>query len=167
MHTFSIIFHILSTVFHKFSTYFHQFLQTFRLEIHGNPCRSTRSTLQNWICYRMSVSRASGTPCGSVFVRFCFARSVKLEQLCGKISWKLWKTMAGKWKMDPKGGIWTSNGTRNVYHIALCPTQTGPSNWFHFVIPAETTRGIVFRSLARRRGKQEKNDFRICEIDFR
>ena len=41
------------------------------MEIHGNPCRITRSTLQNLICYRMSVSRASGTPCGSVFGRFC------------------------------------------------------------------------------------------------
>ena len=71
------------------------------METHGNPCRSTRSTLQNLICYRMSVSRASGTPCGSVFGRFCVSRFVKLEQLCGKISWKLWKTMAGKWKMDP------------------------------------------------------------------
>ena len=40
------------------------------MEIHGNPCRSTRSTLHNLICYRMSVSRASGTPCGSVFGRF-------------------------------------------------------------------------------------------------
>ena len=44
------------------------------MEIHGNPCRSTRSTLQNLICYRMSVSRASGTPCGSVFGRFCVSR---------------------------------------------------------------------------------------------
>ena len=41
------------------------------MEIHGNPCRSTRSTLQKLICYRMKVSRASGTPCGSVFKRFC------------------------------------------------------------------------------------------------
>ena len=41
------------------------------IEIHGNPCRITRSTLQNQICYRMSVSRAPGTPCGSVFGRFC------------------------------------------------------------------------------------------------
>ena len=55
-------------------------------EIHGDPCRGTRSTLQNLICYRMSVSRASGTPCGSVFGRFCVARFVRLEQLCGKIS---------------------------------------------------------------------------------
>ena len=44
------------------------------MEIHGNPCRITRSTLQNLICYRMSVSRASGTPCGSVFGRFCVSR---------------------------------------------------------------------------------------------
>ena len=44
------------------------------MEIHGNPCRSTRSTLQNLICYRMSVSRASGTPCDSVFGRFCVSR---------------------------------------------------------------------------------------------
>ena len=43
-------------------------------EIHGNPCRNTRSTLQNLICYRMSVSRVSGTPCGSVFGRFCVSR---------------------------------------------------------------------------------------------
>ena len=41
------------------------------MEIHGNPCRITRSTLQNLICYRMSVSRAPGTPGGSVFGRFC------------------------------------------------------------------------------------------------
>ena len=38
-----------------------------------NPCRSATSTLQNLICYRMSVSRASGTPCGSVFGRFCIS----------------------------------------------------------------------------------------------
>ena len=44
------------------------------MEVHGNPCRITRSTLQNLICYRMSVSRASGTPCGSVFGRFCVSR---------------------------------------------------------------------------------------------
>ena len=41
------------------------------MKIHGNPCKSTRSTLQNVICYRMSVARASGTTCGSVFGRFC------------------------------------------------------------------------------------------------
>ena len=56
------------------------------MEINGNPCRSTRSTLQNLICYRTSVSRASGTPCGSVFGRFCVSRFVKLEQLWVKIS---------------------------------------------------------------------------------
>ena len=44
------------------------------METDGNPCKSTRSTLQNLICYRMSVSRASGTPCGSVFGRFCVSR---------------------------------------------------------------------------------------------
>ena len=44
------------------------------MEIHGNPYRITRSTLQNLICYRTSVSRASGTPCGSVFGRFCVSR---------------------------------------------------------------------------------------------
>ena len=62
------------------------------MEIHGNPCRSTGSTLQNLICYRMSVSRASGTPCGSVFGRFCVSRSrtgVTLEPL--------WRTLEQLW----------------------------------------------------------------------
>ena len=45
------------------------------MQIHGNPCRSTRSTLQNLIGYRMSISKASGTPCGSVFGRFCVSRA--------------------------------------------------------------------------------------------
>ena len=44
------------------------------VEIHGNPWKSTKSTLQNLICYRMSVSRASGTPCCLVFGRFCVSR---------------------------------------------------------------------------------------------
>ena len=41
--------------------------------------------------------------------------------------------MAGKWKMYPKSGISTSNGTCNAYYIALCPTQTGPyTEYTHF-----------------------------------
>ena len=58
------------------------------METHGNPCRSTRSTLQNLICYRMSVSRASGMPCGSVFGRFCVSRcriGVTLRSIWGHL----------------------------------------------------------------------------------
>ena len=29
-------------------------------------------TIETEICYRMKVSRASGTPCGSSYGRFCF-----------------------------------------------------------------------------------------------
>ena len=63
------------------------------IKMHGNPCRSTRSTLQNLICYRMSVSRASGTPCGSVFGRFCVSRSrigVKCQMWRKDVDWQVY-----------------------------------------------------------------------------
>ena len=41
----------------------------------------------------MSVARASGMPCGSVFGRFCVARFVRLEPVCGKISRNPYESM--------------------------------------------------------------------------
>ena len=66
---------LISCLVARYSTFF-----VFEsMEIHWNPWKSTRSTLQNLICYRMSVSRASGTPCGSVFGRFFVFQDLELE----------------------------------------------------------------------------------------
>ena len=71
------------------------------MEIHGNPCRITRSTLQNLICYRMSVSRASGTPCGSVFGRFCVSRS-RIGVTLGSIFMKIMEEHGRKVENGPQ-----------------------------------------------------------------
>ena len=71
------------------------------MEIHGNPCRITRSTLQNLICYRMSVSRASGTPCGSVFGRFCVSR-FRIGGTLGSIFMKIMEVNGRKVKNRPQ-----------------------------------------------------------------
>ena len=76
------------------------------MEIYGNPCRITRSTVQNLICYRMSVSRASGTLCCSVFGRFCVSR-FRIGVTLGLIFMKImedngWKVKNGpqEWHID-------------------------------------------------------------------
>ena len=71
------------------------------IEVDGNPCRSTGSTLQNLICYRMSVSRASGTPCGSVFGRFCVSRC-RIGVTLGSIFMKIMEDNGRKVKNGPQ-----------------------------------------------------------------
>ena len=71
------------------------------MEIHWNPWKSTRSTLQNLICYRMSVSRASGTPCGSVFGRFCVSRC-RIGVTLGSIFMKIMEDNGRKVKNGPQ-----------------------------------------------------------------
>ena len=71
------------------------------IEIHGNPCRIARSTLQNLICYRMSVSRCPGTPCGSVFRRFCVSRC-QIGVTLGSIFMKIMEDNGRKVKNGPQ-----------------------------------------------------------------
>ena len=71
------------------------------MEIYGNPYRITRSTLQNLICYRMSVSRASGMPCGLVFGRFCVSRS-RIGGTLGSIFMKIMEDNGRKVKNGPQ-----------------------------------------------------------------